>query len=70
MIAAARRFCEGFQTIIEGKWQLNDPKWMLGQDIKGSTVGIVGLGRIGQVIARRLKGFDVEKIIYCGNSEK
>lgn len=70
MIAAGRRFNEGFQTIINGKWQLNDPKWMLGQDIKGSTVGIVGLGRIGQVIARRLKGFDVEKIIYSGNSEK
>lgn len=70
MIAAARRFNEGFQKIIEQKWQLNDPLWMLGQDIKGSTVGIVGLGRIGQVIAKRLKGFEVARIIYAGNSEK
>jgi len=70
MISASRRFREGFQTILEQKWQLNDPSWMLGQDIRGSTVGIVGLGRIGQVIAKRLKGFDVEKIIYTGNNEK
>lgn len=70
MIAAGRRFNEGFQKIIDQKWQLNDPSWMLGQDIKGSTVGIVGLGRIGQVIARRLKGFDVARIIYSGSSEK
>lgn len=70
MIAAGRRFNEGFQKIIDQKWQLNDPLWMLGQDIKGSTVGIVGLGRIGQVIARRLKGFDVARIIYTGNNEK
>lgn len=70
MIAAGRRFREGFKTITDGKWQLNDPKWMLGQDIKGSTVGIVGMGRIGQVIAKRLKGFEVEKIIYSGKNEK
>lgn len=70
MIAAARRFHEGFQKIIEQKWQLNDPLWMLGQDIKGSTVGIVGFGRIGQAIAKRLKGFEVARIIYTGNSEK
>ncbi len=70
MIASGRRFNEGFQKIVDQKWQLNDPSWMLGQDIKGSTVGIVGLGRIGQVIARRLTGFDVAKIIYSGNSEK
>lgn len=70
MIAAGRRFTEGLQRIIELEWQLNDPMWLLGQDIKGSTVGIVGLGRIGQVIARRLNGFDVARIIYSGNSEK
>lgn len=70
MIAAARRFNEGFRKIVDQEWQLNDPLWMLGRDVKGSTVGIVGLGRIGQVIARRLIGFDVAKIIYSGNSEK
>lgn len=43
---------------------------MLSQDIKGSTVGILGVGRIGQVIAKRLKGFEVAKIIYTGNSKK
>lgn len=70
MIAAARRFTEGYRKIVDQHWQLNDPSWMLGQDIKGSTVGIVGFGRIGQVIARRLTGFEVAKIIYSGNNEK
>lgn len=70
MIAAARRFAEGYRQIVDQSWQLNDPSWMLGQDIKGSTVGIVGFGRIGQVIAKRLTGFEVAKIIYSGNSEK
>lgn len=70
MIAAGRRFAEGFQSIVEQNWKLNDPSWMLGRDIRGSTVGIVGLGRIGQVIAKRLTGFDVGRIIYSGNSEK
>ncbi|KAG4077132.1 hypothetical protein HA402_016119 [Bradysia odoriphaga] len=70
MIAAARRFTEGYRQIVDQSWQLNDPSWMLGRDITNSTVGIVGFGRIGQVIARRLTGFDVAKIIYSGNSEK
>ena len=43
---------------------------MLGQDISGSTAGIVGLGGIGQAIAKRLKGFDVAKILYTGHKEK
>lgn len=43
---------------------------MIGQDIKNSVVGIVGLGEIGQSIAQRLMGFKVAKIIYCGRSEK
>lgn len=47
-----------------------DAQWLLGQDLAGSTIGIVGLGRIGQTIARRLQGFDVEKILYTGHKEK
>lgn len=41
-----------------------------GQDIKGSTIGIVGLGGIGQEIAKRLKGFNVGTILYTGHREK
>lgn len=43
---------------------------ILGQDIKGSTIGIVGLGGIGQEIAKRLKGFNVGTILYTGHREK
>lgn len=42
----------------------------IGQDIKGATIGIVGLGGIGQEIAKRLKGFSVGSILYTGHREK
>lgn len=70
MISAARRFHEGNLKITGDKWDLGDPQWMLGQDIKGSTVGIVGFGGIGQTIAKRLKGFDVGALLYTGHREK
>lgn len=70
MVAAARRFHEGYLKIVNDNWELGDPKWMLGQDIKGSTIGIVGFGGIGQTIAKRLKGFDVGSILYSGRKER
>lgn len=70
LVAAARRFREGYLKIANNNWDLGDPQWMLGRDIKDSTVGIVGLGRIGQVIVKRLKGFDVGTFLYSGHSEK
>ncbi|XP_052755160.1 glyoxylate reductase/hydroxypyruvate reductase-like [Galleria mellonella] len=69
MIAAARRFKEGIRNLESGEWKYG-VTWTLGQDIVGSTVGIVGLGGIGQAIVRRLKGFDVARFIYSGRSEK
>lgn len=42
----------------------------MGKDLNGSTVGIVGLGRIGQAIARRLKGFQIRKLFYTGRGPK
>jgi lactate dehydrogenase-like 2-hydroxyacid dehydrogenase len=41
------------------------PQWNLGKDVHHSTVGIIGLGRIGEKIAKRLRGFDC-KILYDG----
>lgn len=70
MISAARRFHEGYLKIVHDKWELGDPQWMLGRDIKGSTVGVVGLGSIGQEILKRLKGFKVDTFLYTGHGEK
>lgn len=69
MIAAGRRFHEGRLKIDNSQWQ-GGPQWMLGRDIKSSTVGIIGLGGIGLSIANRLKGFNVGEIIYSGRKHK
>ncbi|KPI99822.1 Glyoxylate reductase/hydroxypyruvate reductase [Papilio xuthus] len=69
LIAAARRFKEGVDEIMSGEWKYG-VQWSLGQDITGSTVGVVGLGGIGQAMVRRLKGFDVARFLYSGRSEK
>lgn len=70
MVSAARRFHEGFLNIVNNEWETSDPQWMLGRDIKGSTIGIVGLGGIGQTIAKRLKGFEIGNLLYTGHREK
>ncbi|XP_066140587.1 glyoxylate reductase/hydroxypyruvate reductase-like [Euwallacea fornicatus] len=70
-LGASRRFTEGRKHIEESTWPSHfNAQWMLGRDIAGSTVGIVGFGGIGQTIAKRLKGFDVAKVIYTGHKEK
>lgn len=70
MVAAARRFHEGYLKIVNNEWEMGHPQWMLGQDIKSSTVGIVGFGGIGQAVCKRLKGFDVGTFLYTGHKEK
>ncbi|KAF7283534.1 hypothetical protein GWI33_000338 [Rhynchophorus ferrugineus] len=70
-LAAARRFTEGRKHMEEGTWSKQfNPRWMMGQDVADSTIGIIGLGSIGQAIAKRMKAFDVGRIIYVGRSEK
>jgi len=64
MIAAARRFHEGRQKIDSSTWENYHLNWMLGQEIREAAVGFYGFGGIGQAIAKRLKGFDIEKILY------
>lgn len=70
LVAAARRFREGYLKIVNDEWDTCDPHWMLGRDIKGSMVGIVGFGGIGQKIAKRLQGFEIGNLLYSGHREK
>ncbi|KAJ3644704.1 hypothetical protein Zmor_022414 [Zophobas morio] len=68
-LGASRRLHEGRLKIEKNEWTPG-LTWMLGKDIVGSTVGIVGLGGIGQAIVKRLKGFSVGKFLYTGHREK
>jgi lactate dehydrogenase-like 2-hydroxyacid dehydrogenase len=65
LLAAARRLPEAWTAAREGAWGPWQPEWMTGRDVHGSTVGIVGLGRIGAAVAQRLLGFGC-RILYAG----
>jgi glyoxylate reductase len=57
MLAVARRIPEGDRLVRAGEWPPWGPEVFLGHDLHDSTVGIVGFGRIGQAVARRVEGF-------------
>lgn len=63
MMAAARRVTESEHWLRAGKWQKFQYDAFLGTDIHGSTLGIVGMGRIGQALARRARGFNM-RVVY------
>lgn len=69
ILAAARRLLDGVRFIERGAWQTWEPFGLLGQDVHGKTLGIVGLGRIGAATARRAHGFGM-RILYTGPREK
>lgn len=60
---AARRVSEGDRATRAGRWPGWSPMWMLGRDVHGATLGIIGMGRIGRAVARRARGFDM-RVIY------
>ena len=57
ILSTARRLAEGARIIPEGRWTGWSPTWMLGRRITGKRLGIVGMGRIGQALARRALAF-------------
>ncbi|RUT01909.1 D-glycerate dehydrogenase [Dulcicalothrix desertica PCC 7102] len=63
LMASARRIVEADKFTHALRWQTWEPDLLLGADITGATLGIIGFGRIGQAVARRASGFDM-KIIY------
>ncbi|QIN83860.1 D-glycerate dehydrogenase [Rubrobacter tropicus] len=69
LLAAARRLGESERTLRAGEWHWWGPKLFVGVDVWGKKLGIVGMGRIGQAVARRGKGFGMD-IIYHNRSRK
>ena len=55
---------EGAAAVKSGEWGTWQPLWMCGPGLHGSTVGVVGLGRIGLAVSKRLKPFGVKDILY------
>jgi glyoxylate reductase len=70
LMAVARRTVAADRYVRDGHWQVAwHPAMLLGADVHGATIGIVGAGRIGQAVARRARGFDM-KVLYTGTSQK
>ncbi len=68
ILATARRVVEGDKLVRAGKWVGWQPTQMLGHAVSGKTVGIIGMGRIGQAVAKRCHfGFDM-KVVYATRS--
>jgi len=64
LMAAARRIVEGADYVRAGRWKTWGPTLLLGRDLTGATLGIVGFGRIGREVAKRARGFDMTILIY------
>ncbi|HEX5848468.1 MAG TPA: D-glycerate dehydrogenase [Rubrobacter sp.] len=69
LLAAARRLGEAERLLRAGGWEWWGPKQLMGRDVWGKKLGIVGFGRIGQAVARRARGFGME-ILYHNRSRK
>ncbi|CUH39167.1 Glycerate dehydrogenase [Jannaschia seosinensis] len=70
ILMAARRAGEGERLVRDGKWTGWHPTQMLGMHVTGKTLGIIGMGRIGQAVARRChRGFDMD-VVFWNRSTK
>lgn len=58
------------KAVKSGEWRSWTPLWMCGHGIAGSTIGVVGLGRIGFGVAQRLRPFSPRSVLYAGHSKK
>ena len=68
LLALPRRLYEGSKVVLEGKWNGWSPTNLLGRRIHGKRLGIIGMGRIGQAVAKRAKGFGIS--IHYHNRKK
>lgn len=69
ILASARRIIEASAFLRSGDWKVWHPELMVGQEVAGSTIGIIGMGQIGQAVARRAKGFDMS-ILYFDTTRR
>jgi glyoxylate reductase len=69
LMAAARRVVEGDRYTRAGRWKTWGPQLLLGPDVSGATLGLVGFGRIGQAMARRARGFDM-RVLYSDRQRR
>jgi glyoxylate reductase len=68
MLATMRRVPEGDRAVRAGEWVTWEPAWLLGHDLHRATVGIVGLGRIGRAVKRRVEGFGAT-VLHVGRTD-
>jgi glyoxylate reductase len=64
LLAAARRIVEGNRYVREGRWTTWNLQLLLGADLVGATLGIIGFGRIGKAVAKRAEGFDMHVVYH------
>jgi len=64
LLATARRLIEAAEFVKEGKWKSWSPLLLAGTDVHHKTIGIVGMGKIGQAVAHRAKGFHMHVLYY------
>ena len=69
LLAAARRVVEGDREVRAGIWRPWGPDILVGKDLYGGTLGIVGFGRIGQAVARRAQGFGMRLLVHDLNPD-
>lgn len=70
LMAAGRRLLEADRYVRGGKWKTWGPMLLLGVEMQGATLGLVGFGRIGKAMARRAAGFDMRVIYYDPGERK
>lgn len=68
ILACARRIVDADRYVRQNKWKVGwSPDLMLGHNVQGATLGIIGLGSIGAAVARRAKGFNMKILYYSRN---
>lgn len=70
LMSAGRRVLEADRYVRDGKWKTWGPMILLGADMTGATLGLVGFGRIGKAMAQRAAGFDMRVIYYDPNEKE